>query len=278
MTVAFNDEPNRVIVSGDGSRVVVQAPPQVIEVNTGGAMGPAGPAGATGATGPQGPQGDTGPAGPTGPTGPTGPQGPQGPQGDTGPQGPAGATGSTGPTGPAGIIDDLGRKAGEFYGTVAAATTILSMVNNRTYYAPIYLGSSTRLDRIGIRTHTNFSGTATVRLGIYNSGGGGVPTTVKFDAGTVSCTASGTTYTITINQTLDAGWYWLACNSQTNATTNTFVSTSSGVNFGIQKYPTNGNISSTSPHWSQDSVSGAFATASSPGQSQITPIVIVRIA
>jgi len=196
---------------------------------------------------------------------------------DTDEPGVAGPVGPIGPTGATGIIDDPGRKTGEYYGTVAATTTNLTMVEDRTYYAPFYLGASTTFDRIGIRTHSTFSGTATVRLGVYNNSGG-VPTTVKFDAGTVSCTAASTFYPITISETLAAGWYWLACNSQTNATTNTFTSTAAGMNFCIQKYPNNVAINFTSPHWSESSVTGSFATASSLGESNVTPIVVLRVA
>jgi len=185
--------------------------------------------------------------------------------------------GGSGPIGPPGIIDDPGRKIGEYYGTVAASTTSLTMVEDRTYFAPIYIGTSTTFDRIGIRTHSTFSGTATVRLGVYNNGGG-EPATVRFDAGTVSCTAASTFYPITISQTLPAGWYWLACNSQTNATTNTFTSTSLGINFGILKYPSNGAINFTAAHWYEASVTGAFATAGTLVQSAETPIVVMRTA
>jgi hypothetical protein len=56
--------------------------------------------------------------------------------------------------------------------------------------------------------------TGTIRLGIYNHDAStGKPSTVALDAGTVSTTAINTVYQITINQTLAAGWYWLALNA-----------------------------------------------------------------
>jgi hypothetical protein len=48
------------------------------------------------------------------------------------------------------------------------------------------------------------------------------PSTVALDAGTVSCTASNTVFSITIDQTLTKGWYWLAANTTSAATTNNY--------------------------------------------------------
>jgi hypothetical protein len=84
---------------------------------------------------------------------------------------------------------------------------------------------STTYDRIGFRAGASFSGTASMRLGIYNDNNG-KPGTVNLDAGTVSVTTSGTNYEITINKTLSAGIYWLAANLVTAATTNNYVAIS----------------------------------------------------
>jgi hypothetical protein len=71
-----------------------------------------------------------------------------------------------------------------------------------------------------MRTGGSWSGTGTVRLGIYNHDNStGKPTTVLLDAGTVSANAASTNFQITINQTLDAGWYWLAVNVTSSPTT-----------------------------------------------------------
>jgi hypothetical protein len=70
---------------------------------------------------------------------------------------------------------------------------------------------------------TGFVGTAVVRLGIYNNSSSDQPSTVLLDAGTVSPTAANTGYEITISQTLSQGWYWLAINCQTAATTNSIL-------------------------------------------------------
>jgi hypothetical protein len=77
-------------------------------------------------------------------------------------------------------------------------------------------------------TQTGFSGTAVVRLGIYNNSSTDEPSTVFYDAGTVSPTAAVVAYEITISQTLSQGWYWLAINCQTAATSNIINGIQSG--------------------------------------------------
>jgi hypothetical protein len=102
------------------------------------------------------------------------------------------------------------------------------MSPNVTYYTPIFISSSTTYDRIACRTGT-FSTANTVRLGIYNDNNG-VPSTLLLDAGTVSATAANTDYLITINQTLNTGFYWLAFNSISNTTTTFNGAAAAGVN------------------------------------------------
>ena len=240
-----------------------------------GATGPAGATGATGATGPQGPQGDTGATGPQGPQGDTGPTGPAGATGATGATGPAGPTGATGATGPAGLVDAIGYTATEYYGPVHTSQTSLTLTKDVTYYVPIYIGKTTTFDRIACRTNSGFSGTATARLGIYNNDSStGKPSTVVLDAGTVSCTAASTSYTITINQSLSAGWYWLAINTQTVATTNLFQASTTLSPFFMPLSNTLG----TNVGWNQTGVTGAFATAGSVTRNSNVPLVALRAA
>jgi len=142
-------------------------------------------------------------------------------------------------------------------GTYSNATPLLS----RTYYFPIIVPSSGTIDRLGVATHSTFSGTGVVRIGIYNVDGQGLPSTVLLDAGTVSCTAASTAYTITTAQAMTPGLYYLAVNSQTAATTNTFVS-QNGL-FTPAMPMTSATTGSITMCYSQDSVTGAFATATS---------------
>lgn len=93
---------------------------------------------------------------------------------------------------------------------------------NTSSFIPFLVSEDTTFDRIAIATISNFSGTGTVRLAIYNNGTNMLPNSLVLDAGTVTCTAGGTIYSITINQTLTRGWYWLAANTTSAATTHTF--------------------------------------------------------
>jgi hypothetical protein len=86
--------------------------------------------------------------------------------------------------------------------------------NDETELIPIYLPNCT-LDRIAVRASLYVS-TGDVRLGIYNNGTNNLPSTLLLDAGTVSITGNGN-FEITINQTITAGWYWLASNAQSGS-------------------------------------------------------------
>jgi hypothetical protein len=181
------------------------------------------------------------------------------------------ATGVVGPTGPAGI-GSMGYASGDYFGFTGSNTS-QALTLNEVNYAPFYLPETITIDRIAARTHTVFSGTAVVRLGIYNCTNS-KPSTVKFDAGTVSCTAASTTYQITINETLEAGWYFMAGVLQTAATNNTFIANT--VNqapiLGIYN-PTTLNLSVC---FRQSGVSGAFATAGTLTHAQQSMVVAVR--
>lgn len=99
--------------------------------------------------------------------------------------------------------------SGIYYGPVVTSDTTGTFTNQTVYYIPIVITASTTFDRIAVRTSSVHSGSSTVRLGVYNSSNY-APNTVAFDAGTVVCNASSTTFTITISQTLGPGLFWLA--------------------------------------------------------------------
>jgi hypothetical protein len=77
----------------------------------------------------------------------------------------------------------------------------------RTHFNLIWVPRRMSFDRIGVVQNTAGL-THNMRLGVYNSDSStGLPSTVNFDAGEVTLNGAGT-YTITINQTLDAGYYY----------------------------------------------------------------------
>ena len=159
-----------------------------------------------------------------------------------------------------------------YYKTLSGGSTNTPAAN-RTFYLPIFIAQSTTIDRIALRTSATFSGTSTVRLGIYNSSGG-LPTTVSLDAGTVSATAASTNYTITVSHTLAAGLYFLAQNTQTAATTNNYAS----ANTSYLQMTTGTTPSSTMPAaWYEDvTVTSGFATATTLSLINNAPDVWIR--
>lgn len=124
-------------------------------------------------------------------------------------------------------FNSFGFASGTYYGfnggQQGSVNTTSYTTANRGYYVPFFLSTSVTFDRIAIRTGTTFSGSGVIRLGVYNNSNG-KPSSLVFDAGTVSPTANSTIYAITINQTLNAGWYWSLMVPQTVATTNAIVS------------------------------------------------------
>jgi hypothetical protein len=150
-------------------------------------------------------------------------------------------------------------RSGEYI-RVSASNSSINANLNMVYYSPIFIPETTTFDRITVRTGGSFSGSGVVRIGIYNNDSTkDEPSTVVLDAGTVATSAANTNYEITINQSLNAGIYWLAFVSQTNAATNNYFSAltptfqytvgTSAANLGQQL------------GFTQSSVSGAFATA-----------------
>ena len=134
------------------------------------------------------------------------------------------------------MISSPGFTTADYYtGFWTTGTAFTHTVANRTSYTLFYVPETLTFDRIATRTGGTFSGTAVVRLGIYNNSNY-KPSSLVLDAGTVSCTAASTLYEITINETLNEGWYWFAWNPQTVATTNSFGSIAS-TSFGVGLTP-----------------------------------------
>lgn len=152
-----------------------------------------------------------------------------------------------------------------YYYTTPSSNSNTTISNGNVHYSPIILSASTTFDRIGCRTASTFSGTASIRLGLYTDSGG-QPSSLVFDAGAVSCTASNTFYTITINQTVSAGIYWMAFASITNATTNAFRT--SITPYMQTHHDSTGGGGSATGFWRSIDVFGALpstATVSSSG-------------
>jgi hypothetical protein len=153
--------------------------------------------------------------------------------------------------------------AGRYYKSFSGTNTVgtaAALTAGLTIYQPFYVSADNTFDRIGCSSGNTFSGTAVTRVGIYNNTNG-LPSTVALDAGTISLTNSNIQYVITISTALTKGLYWLAINSQTAASTNTYYSMSSSnhspYNFGYTSIGGNAVLAYTETV----SVSGGFATA-----------------
>jgi hypothetical protein len=149
---------------------------------------------------------------------------------------------------------------------------------NIAYYSPIYVKNTTSFDRIGIRTSSAFSGSASVRVGIYANGTDGKPSSLILDAGTVTASATNTLYLITINQSLNEGVYYLAMAQQTTPTVAGYLGSNATFNtlFGGATLTT--SLGDFINGYYQNSVSGAFATASVTGAQAVMPYTYLRTA
>jgi hypothetical protein len=156
------------------------------------------------------------------------------------------------------------------------SSVVQATVNTaQTYYMPFYVSETTTWDLIGCRTGSAFSGTSSVRIGVYNNANG-KPTTVRNDFGLLNFTTASTTAFITINETIDAGWYWLAFNAQTVTGTANFITslTITGQQ-GNGVFPQNAGINFYTPCWQEGSITGAFATANNIGDSTRGIVVVL---
>jgi hypothetical protein len=162
--------------------------------------------------------------------------------------------------------------------SIASVTTVTA-TEDVTYFSPVYLPACT-LDRIGANSANTFSGSSTVRLGIYNNGTNNLPTTVLLDAGTLNFTNPGDNLEITISQTISAGIYWLAFNSQTAASTNAYLGANGSTTvyseiIGYAATAANGNANIG---YRETGITGAFATVGTlTNTANNIPDVYVRI-
>jgi hypothetical protein len=169
-----------------------------------------------------------------------------------------------------------GLVSGTYYTTSSNTNTTLATTTTTgaVSYLPFLVERTTTFDRIACKTGSTVTGTSTVRLGIYNNSNK-KPTTVLLDAGTVAATATSTIYSITIDQTLNPGWYWLAHVVNSTTGTHTFIQVGDALPFG--QMPLTATFA-FQPNYSQTGVTGAFATASPTATSNTRILVALRVA
>jgi hypothetical protein len=100
-------------------------------------------------------------------------------------------------------------RANAYYlSALRTTSTLAAPTTNRFICHPIFIPNTITALALIVRVNTlTTSGVA--RMGIYNSGSNGEPSSLLLDAGTISYTTSNTNYSITINQSLTSGWYWV---------------------------------------------------------------------
>jgi hypothetical protein len=110
-----------------------------------------------------------------------------------------------------------------------AAAAIASPTANTFYALPFYVTNKLTATTFSIATGT-VATAGTARVGIYNAGTDGKPSTLLVDAGTVSYSASTTSYPKTISTLMQPGWYFVGVSIQTG--TSTWVGTQNGASQG----------------------------------------------
>jgi hypothetical protein len=169
-------------------------------------------------------------------------------------------------------------RSSSYYAT-ANFNSLFSPAANITHYHAFFVPNNVTLDRLQFASGSTFTGTASVRLGIY-ADNGGIPGNLILDAGTVSVTASSTVYAITISQSVSAGTlYWLAFNAQTAGTVNSYAGQTGSPAAGqlILNFLTASDFTMVTSY-RQTGVTGAFANAVSPTQTGNAIRMGVRVA
>lgn len=132
---------------------------------------------------------------------------------------------------PGQVFGDIPHIAGRFYDSRVNTTVgTIALAANTLYGVPFYVPQGNTYTALACEITTT-QANSTVRMGIYNDGGG-VPSTLVLDAGTVSAITTGGK-TISISQYLPAGWYWLAAVSNTIPNVRAIVTTNALPSLGF---------------------------------------------
>ena len=157
-------------------------------------------------------------------------------------------------------------RSGYYYESKTGGTiTTAQFAKNRLTAVPLFISETITLDRIGAEC-TVAAASTTMRLGIYNSNSNGVPSSLILDAGTIDTSSIGQK-TITINQTLNAGFYYLAFIHQGGTAVASMRAIS---NTGGNYSPIADTVMSTFAYftsWLQDGITGSMPSTMNPSSS-----------
>lgn len=174
-------------------------------------------------------------------------------------------------------------RTGLFYPTPLGALGTVQPTLGQMRAIPFFVQKTTTFDRIGIEHTTAPVAGLVGRLGIYADDGAGYPQTLVLDAGTIDLSTSPALKTISINQTLQPGVYWLTFAQYGGATTTVvrnffgnpykwYFATNAPNNYGfsvVEQYSSGTTISGALP--------ATFGTVSSGGANS-SPYVLLRAA
>lgn len=116
--------------------------------------------------------------------------------------------------------------SGVYHGTPVAAKSTGTVSSGQLLAAPFFVRHTTTFDRIAAEV-TSFTANALLRLGVYATLATGLPGALVFEAGTIDAGASNSFKTITINQQLTPGLYWLTSLAETATATYRLAASSS---------------------------------------------------
>ena len=160
----------------------------------------------------------------SGAQGPQGAQGAQGPQGANGSNGAAGAQGAQGAQGPQGsaaaAMASPVAPSSSWLGAARFSTPGVSHGTGQCHFVPYFFDRAVTITKIAIQVDTG-AASATCSLGLYtHDTTTGLPSTLIYDAGSVSCTSSGyKIITLSSSQTVGPGIVWAACLTLTSVIT-----------------------------------------------------------
>jgi hypothetical protein len=162
--------------------------------------------------------------------------------------------------------------SGQYTSGSSVSTGNAGVTANRLYYQPIYVPRTVTVDRIAVNHAATTAGAGSVmRLGIYTSTND-LPSTLLLDAGTVDLTTAAALKTVTINQQLTAGIYWLAAVGQITSGSPTFATG----NPGMHVPDAGGTFTGVK---FEANVTGSLPATATPGTSNTTqpPLIYLRI-
>ena len=175
-------------------------------------------------------------------------------------------------------IATIGRVAGRYYRPAVGANSALAfaLANGTEFAVPFFVSADDTFDRIAINVTVAGAAGSVIRLGIKKESGG-APGDLVLDAGTVDSTGTGAK-TITISQSLTAGWYWLVAVGQGSPATNPEVTNCIAPSNQIIGHPTDSiSFSTTFAALSQTGITGALANGGTfSGIQERAPLVMVR--